>query len=292
MPSRANSLRFKSDYHWLKNSPELINSQIVSSHMGQNLITAHELLSNATSLPDTYETEFKRLGIYFEKLVFEALRLNQNYRVLNTNYQVRTETRTLGEYDVILETLSKRQFIHVEVAVKFYLQLGQGDQLSHWVGPGLHDRLDLKYQRLLTHQLMLGEKALEAGCNDLPYVPTDAKALITRGRLYYPFDAYIQQRFSYPYEINDDHLKGFWMSSEQFNTYKQNEPDIRWYSLAKPFWLAEICAGEHDLLEPFEIDHLLGAKQVVAMADDKELMRGFVVTDDWLQRTRDIEQIA
>ncbi|HAO75284.1 MAG TPA: DUF1853 domain-containing protein, partial [Pseudomonas sp.] len=44
-----------------------------------------------------------------------------------------------------------------ELAIKLYLGFGPGDgsQHDHWLGPGNHDRLDLKLAHLRQHQLPL-----------------------------------------------------------------------------------------------------------------------------------------
>ena len=292
MASSNNPLRYQPDFDWLINSPELLDCSVAGSHMGVEMLDAQRLLPSNYALSDHFSPEFKRLGIYFEKLVLEGLRVNSTYDLIQSNYQVRADGLTLGEYDAILKDVIDDTTVHLEIAVKFYLLLNDGKQLSDWVGPGLHDRLDLKYQRMMTHQLMLGEKAIAAGLNTLPYIPADHKSLLTRGRLYYPYQSYIEQQFIFPEEINSAHLKGFWMPKREFIELRADKPNTQWYDLAKPYWLAEISDTDLEQLRPFDVDALKGAKQVVAISDNRELMRGFVVTEEWLDQSKYADQIT
>lgn len=100
-----------------------------------------------------------RLGKYFEHLIAYFLSNNpiaptpiveQNKVVYGTQNGVR-ETR--GELDLIVE--DNRQLVHIEVAVKFYLQTTiNGDQ---FLGPNSKDALATKLQRLQSHQLPLSK---------------------------------------------------------------------------------------------------------------------------------------
>lgn len=260
--------------------------------MKQTLRQSSSLFDNTGAMSDSFNPEFKRLGIYFEKLVLHALQQNNQYDLLQSNYQVRGNGHTLGEYDAILLERLSNDVIHCEIAVKFYLQINSGSELADWVGPGLHDRLDLKYERLISHQLMLGEKAQDNGLNDLDVMPTEHKSLLTRGRLYYAFENFITQQFVYPKEVYKGHLKGFWIAKDAFESFKRSNAEITWYDLPKPYWLAPFTAEDIELLRPFDTEKLVGAKQVVGIKDKQELMRGFVVTQDWISASARANEIT
>ena len=68
---------------------------------------------------------------------------------------IQTPERTLGELDLIYQNSNASEVVHLELAIKFYLLNKGGTQLTDFVGPAGHDRLDLKWDRLRQHQLPL-----------------------------------------------------------------------------------------------------------------------------------------
>jgi uncharacterized protein len=118
----------------------------------------------AALLAQLQDTRKGRLGVYFEHLWHFFLRQDPAVDLLAHNLPVHDGTRTLGEFDCLYYCHQRQQYIHLELAVKFYLQAAphDGSEWRHWVGPGLRDRLDIKMQRLLSHQVCLGDMP-EAG---------------------------------------------------------------------------------------------------------------------------------
>ncbi|GAA5524928.1 hypothetical protein Maes01_01487 [Microbulbifer aestuariivivens] len=90
-----------------------------------------------------------RLGVYFENLWAFAFEQHPDYQLLARNLPLRVPGRTLGELDFVVRHRPSGRTEHWEIAVKFYLQMGE----QQWVGPGLRDRLDIKLARMRDHQL-------------------------------------------------------------------------------------------------------------------------------------------
>lgn len=101
-----------------------------------------------------------RLGLYFETLWQFFLQHDPEVELLAHNLPVRDGTRTLGEFDLLYFCRQRQRAVHLELALKFYLCATDcpGDAWHHWLGPNSQDRLDLKLDRLLHHQIRLGEK--------------------------------------------------------------------------------------------------------------------------------------
>jgi hypothetical protein len=81
---------------------------------------------NLSALNVVTELEFQlptnlRLGHLAEKIVAELIKSSTNYNVRYENVQVMEDKRTIGEIDFIIENISTKQLIHVELAYKFYL---------------------------------------------------------------------------------------------------------------------------------------------------------------------------
>ncbi|WP_313284667.1 DUF1853 family protein, partial [Stutzerimonas kunmingensis] len=97
----------------------------------------------------------RRLGLYYERLWQYALSHAPDIQLLAANLPIRQNGSTLGELDLLF--CDDQGVHHLELAVKFYLGLGQGDgsRHAHWLGPGSHDRLDLKLDHMCQRQLPL-----------------------------------------------------------------------------------------------------------------------------------------
>ena len=99
-----------------------------------------------------------RLGLYFERLWHFFLEADEDTELVAHNLPVRAEGHTVGEFDCIYYCRKRKRHVHLELAVKFYLQRpgSDGHDWAHWLGPNREDRLDRKLTRLLQHQLQLG----------------------------------------------------------------------------------------------------------------------------------------
>ena len=100
-----------------------------------------------------------RLGLYFERLWQFFLDRDPAVDLIAHNLAVREHGHTLGEFDCLYFCRTRQCHVHLELAVKFYLQRpgADGSQWHHWVGPNVEDRLDRKLRRLFEHQLLLSE---------------------------------------------------------------------------------------------------------------------------------------
>ncbi len=278
-------LRINADYNWLLTSPELIDTTNLRSHFDLDTSDIDSILSHAISPPiQRFDITYRRLGHYFEDLFFLSIQNNDHYELIERNKQIHIDRKTIGEFDALIQSVADGRKVHAELAVKFYLQRGIGSELADWIGPGLRDRLDIKYQRMMAHQLQLSRRLIESDDNNLRQLTIDQVALLTRGSLYYHYKQYIEQHFVYPEQISPDHSKGFWILAEDFATVMSDGKHLSWYDLIKPYWFSAVTVDDLQLLEPFHMNSFSGAKQVVAMSAEQEVMRGFVVTRDWCKK--------
>lgn len=278
--------RIQTDLEWLVNSPDFLSVVNVNALHQCNLLDANQFLNNAVSNSDSFIFEpTHRLGVYFEQLWHHLIRSNPSYKLLRINQQVIIDKQTLGEFDSIIQDLNSKRMVHCELAVKFYLQIGGGKLLSDWVGPNLRDRFDRKFLRLLNHQLALATNDQVRQWLRQEQLNIDQTALLTRGRLFYSIRNYLQQSFQHPAEVESHHLKGFWATHDEFREYR-NQTNYDWYQLPRMYWLSELTA--HDFPQVIKLGQLNQEQlsTVVAMENNQEVMRGFVVTDEWLGRAQ------
>ena len=154
----------------------------------------------------------RRLGKYFETLWYFWLCHNPRYQVIEHNLQIIIDGETLGEIDFIVLDKVMKKIMHWEVAVKFYLGVGDTSEMSNWHGPNLRDRLDIKVDHLLHRQSVISRDQRVAQWLKQRGLQVDSCAVILKGRLYYPW----QQNAASPEKCCADHLRSRWLNTEQF----------------------------------------------------------------------------
>ena len=217
-----------------------------------------------------------RLGFYFEYLVEQYLRFNEQPIDINRNIAIRESKRTIGELDFLLQQDGHNR--HLEVAVKYYLCTGDGTQLSDYIGPGKRDRLDIKWSRLVTHQCRLANKDVSRSTlAELGFPQPIAPQLLLTGYLFYHKGV---QPDKQPKDISEHHLHGWWVraiEAEEFLT-----TDCRYQILPKLHWLSGTGVSpinRDELLD--SCSHFGAPKLIRLLGGNKELSRGFIVPDDW-----------
>jgi len=260
-----------------------------------------------------------RLGLYYEDLLAFFFSHYPDYRLLTRNRAVTERGRTLGEFDFLVADQTTRQCLHIEVAVKFYLQLPRpltDDPWSRWIGPACKDRLDVKLHKLLQKQCQLSQTdAGQASLQQLAVTDIDTQHpqqhLWLQGYLFTPLTetapsltAREDNTAPCPFR-NTDSLRGFWCSLTHFQqVYGDAAPTHHghWYLPDRLEWLALLPARQQEL-EPLTPAALTARLQqrwydqprypaqpqlVLAMEqrDDHwhEIARGFITPDDWLEK--------
>ena len=278
------------DLAWLLFSPDLLSA----SHAGAPLACAvardkpeaalswlAALDQNPAALhAQVHKPSLKRLGLYAEALLEYFLRHGPGARLVAANVPLRASGQTLGEVDFLLHN-SRRERLHWELAVKFYLHIGEGAaRLSDYVGPNLQDRFDLKHDRLLKHQLGLSARDEFAS---LGFEGPWRAELFIKGRLFYRRG----DAPTLPPELAGDHLRGWWMTVSEWQETKRDEAVAVVPRLA---WLAERTISDEDA-EALSFDvTALSSPTMVATYDRSagnvwpERSRGFIVPDEWPER--------
>ncbi len=300
----------------LKNSVDWLNT------LDKNPADLHQFI---TARPT------RRLGHYFETLIKFWLNHHPDIKIIAANLQVMNVSRTVGEYDLLIRTLSPHCPLvgcgaahytsHWEVAVKFYLQTeplqeswpATPNTLSPhcplvgcraFLGPGGHDRLDLKLARIFQHQLRLGDTA--SGLAALPDgVMLDKTQAFIKGYLFYPANYPASSSATAPGTtelpgatelsgVSASHLSGWWIRHGQ-TPLPEHAENTGWVILPRLRWLAPVrLAQDADVQTYTEMCHTLTehfkttaeALLLVALQRDQaniwhEETRGFVVHKQW-----------
>jgi len=223
------------DLAWAVTSPPLItqlshscvwpDSQWYQSIAEETLPWLHSVDADPAELDELLAAQNdRRLGRYFETLWLYWLRHNKRYQIIENNLQIIIDGETLGELDLIVFDRVTKQTAHWELAVKFYLGIGNTREMSNWHGPNLHDRLDIKVAHLLHRQGLLSKDRRVAKWLMQSGIGIDKCAVILKGRLYYPWLAsspgkpggYLTSDIS-PLQCAPDHLNSRWLRLSQID---------------------------------------------------------------------------
>jgi hypothetical protein len=148
------------DLAWALFSPELIthhDKNFAIKATSQRIQWLKEIDSDDLSLPSQ-----SRLGHYYEALWVYFFQHDEQYKYIAHNVQIHQDGKTLGELDFIIFDDFQQRYIHLEVAIKFYMYYAESNEAStdkqHWIGPNSQDNLDKKWQHLNNEQTSLTSK--------------------------------------------------------------------------------------------------------------------------------------
>lgn len=210
-----------------------------------------------------------RLGGYFEQLLSWWLQHSSHYELLAHNLQVQGEGRTLGAFDLIVRNLQDNVVEHWELACKFYLQDGPSDNINSWFGPARKDKLFLKYQHLLNHQITLSESSHGRDTLAQRGWRVERHKIIVKGRLF-------GDGITLPKAVNPDCLRG-WLHKEQQHENKPGQ-----LPLQREHWMSAIA--ENDVTHPnLNAARRHGCVCLAELENGVEASRGFVIPNDWSQ---------
>ncbi len=228
-----------------------------------------------------------RLGLYFERLWHFFLSQDPEVTLLAHNLPVRNATRTLGEFDCVYYCHQRQRSVHLELAVKFYLSAPQAtsSEQRHWLGPASQDRLDLKLQRMLDHQIRLADTPegsavlLELGVDD------SLREIEIKGRLF----THWQHHTPPPPGYNNELALSHWYRVSELNCLGGNT-ETRYLPLERSQWLASVAGNSFETMTRTElIKHMTAmsggnsrpAQIAVFDQNQREKQRLFLVPDNW-----------
>lgn len=301
------------DLAWLLFSPDLLSTSRAGAPLAHPDASESERETTLAWLAaldrdpaalhaQVHKPSLTRLGFYAEALLEYFLTYGPHARLIAANIPLRTAGLTLGEVDFLLENV-RGERLHWELAVKFYLHVGEGegaDTLAHYVGPNLQDRFDLKHARLLNHQLGLSARDEFASLGfDGPW----RAELLVKGRLFYR-DGDPGLALNTPPELAGDHLRGWWKTASEWQDSKAGG---LFASLPRLGWMAErtLSAQEGEALveqtgvlservastlsSPIMVARYERSERSDIATGDvwREHSRGFIVPDEWPERAVD-----
>lgn len=172
-----------------------------------------------------------RLGHLVEKIVSQLFQSSLNYKVVYENLQILENQITIGEIDFIIENIKKKQFLHLELAYKFYLfdPSISSETIHNWIGPNRNDSLIEKLDKLKTKQFPLLYHPCTAPKLKNIDVNTVSQVLCLLVSLFVPYDFRTQLDPVYQKAI-----KGYYLNLETFS--KLDTSDKLYFLPKKTAW--------------------------------------------------------
>jgi len=232
-------------------------------------------------------TSTRRLGLYYERLWQFAIQHAPGVEMIAANLPIRVAGHTLGELDILLRDGDGVH--HVELAIKFYLgpQEADGQDPANWLGPGSHDRLDLKLAHLNQHQLPISAREESRQTLAALGIASFSAELWLGGYLLYPWS----KPPTSPHGVHRDHLRGLWVHQKDWPALAARHPEGRWQMLPRHAWLGPARYGHawsHDELQSWleQLDPMAQAQLLVRLEQSadgqwEEVERLFLVSDLW-----------
>jgi len=286
--------RIVRDLIWSIASPALVSKSYISQYeqddyFTQSVFDSEDLLieldQNPSLLLNFLETKkTNRLGEKFELLWQFWMSHILGYEIIANNYQVFTQGRTLGSFDLLARPKSEVGMTHFEFTCKFYLNSGHGIRRSDWIGADGKDRLDKKTNRMLDHQLQLSKYPATQTVLDKNNWIINKHVGVFRGKLFWHLN---QKPTTSPYWMNPMVEHGFWCHVSELSQLIDLDI-LDWYVIDKSFWFSKIAQQDIEHLQLLTLKELIelvsnhqSAVKIVG-CDRKsgyEVKRGFVFPD-------------
>ena len=218
-----------------------------------------------------------KLGLAFEVLIIWGMTRGLGWTLLGRDVQVFDERRTLGALDLIVRD-TRGEVTHWELAYKLYLQRDEDPGWGSWLGPAGRDRLSLKLNHMLTHQLPLSSRpeAREA-LAALGVERIDHRRVMMQGTLFGPWGKPPSTALSGAFPA-----EGCWLREGAFKTLLIEHPHWTWVPRHKPLWFG-LAPSRHDALSRDALLALSPLRESLLFSrlDDGREELTFVVPESW-----------
>lgn len=253
----------------------LRNSPLLVDNLPEAVCFDRGKFSENEDVPDLNYAQ--KLGHLYEDALEFLLRHSDGLELLGKSIQIFSDERiTLGELDYLLNDVTTGEFVHLELAVKFYL-VRYDDGVPSFPGPDPRDNWLNKLERLRQHQLKLTEIPAAKKLLLEEYEITE----ITTQQLIYGklFDHYRSIEQPCPAAMHPDCQRGTWKYlGEWIKDSKEEEVTI----IPKHLWpvvLEDLC----DSLTPISREDFIveASERCTMIWDDESNDTQFIAPDNW-----------
>lgn len=274
------------DLAWALFSPELISHDDKTFSVeatDERIQWLKHLDAECLSLPP-----HSRLGHYYESLWVYFFQHDKQYAYIAHNVQIHHQGKTLGEIDFIIFDCLTQRYIHLEVAIKFYMYYNDKnlhrEDKALWIGPNSQDNLQKKWLHLNNEQTALTQ--LDACKTHLITLGINEAVLSAFSLKGYIFQKpYTNQK---PQDLNTDNAIHPYYSHHEFLALSLNANNLT--IIPKKSWLTQYHQQETIVLcSKRDITNMINAYNTPIMVATvmrygtlmHEIERFFVMPDNW-----------
>jgi hypothetical protein len=230
----------------------------------------------------------RRLGRYFENLLYYYFLFHPNIEVLEFGKQIFRGKTTIGEMDFILKNKTTDEIIHLETAVKYFAKVLGKPDFKNFICPNGNRNLGDKLNKTFDKQLRITEREeTKFFLKQKRYLPIKSYHFIKGILFYHPKEI---KNFYHP-DLNPKHNKSWWIYKKEISTLNNFS---KFKIVHKLKWLSEeVEENENKLLSKKELAELLNkhfeiisqGQLIVEFKKSKsiwkEKSRGFILDDKW-----------
>ena len=220
------------------------------------------------------------LGKRVEHYMSAILKKNSRFKLIAENLQVIKDKKTIGELDYLVEDLKDHQFLHIELAYKFYLYdpFVSGNYYEKWIGPNRKDSLFLKLDKLINKQFPLFYK--EETRSVIKDFNLDVKEfhqeLCLKGQLFVPET----EKYLIDEEINPKSIMGTWIRWKELRM--SSYTNYSYLLLSKKDWLLPTSTYSDwklfdEIKSEIEISITMQQSVLLGVRKENEISKLFVV---------------
>lgn len=269
----------ESELAWLSQAQTLI---------GENRFRRNPFAIDRLQLPSL--KNHHRLGVHFEDLYKIHIKSFPQVTDLKSHIQIIEDKKTLGEADFLF--CQEGVWLHIEIAIKFYLRVANTGQMSDYLGPSLTDSLDKKINHIDNRQLKLLEsEPAKRTLQKLGIDKTVKSFSQIFGWLFYHIN---DDQSNIPNNIHPNHPRGRWLAVNELEHLLNDYPEsVRFLIPSRSDWLISpshingVALSKKGLLDR-ALDLIDRPQQLfVVLGEGRSrqlLERLFVVPESWLNQ--------
>lgn len=223
----------------------------------------------------------QKLGHLYEDALTSLLKNSKNLELIANNYQIFDKHKqTIGELDYIVFDKILEKYIHLELAVKFYLAIEKNSKW-HYPGPDQRDNWSKKSDHMINHQLKLTERVetQEDLKNNFDIYKISTEHLIY-GCFFFPISSH---QIFLPSDINQRSRIGRWLYYPQYEEFLCNYKTVK--HVPKYLWPVHFTPENKSILTTISIEDLkvLAQDRCAMFLVEGNDQPYFLVPDQWGQ---------
>lgn len=216
-----------------------------------------------------------RLGLRYERFLAYFFHWHPDIELLVHDLPVQGTEHTLGQFDFLFRRGGA--VVHLEVAIKYYLRLGEPWETARCLGTDLTDRCDRKIAHGLAQQLALSRS--EEGAATLRaagILSVEERQLSLRGLL---FDRIVHLENESPANLPE-----YWLATREELETRRWADGLRWAVAGRGEWFAPVYTAE---VSTVTVDELVGTARdarprlVLGFDGETEVTRGILIDREY-----------